>query len=350
MILTQCASCAAPLSLDAPKCVRCKTRYCNAACQRAHWKGGHKKTCEQIANGGGAERYHAFRKALEANTAAEIACAKDVPAGARCYFCGEDQCEFGAGTPVATSALVRGCSCRGTEGFVHSWCLAERARAECGGLATLTPWTTCRCCKQEYHGIVKCVLGWACWDANLNAADAELRCKAMTEFGIGLMGVDRHEEAFRVLDAAVGLQFSITVTTQCPHAMTRTQCYLAMCCSKLGRGTDKFGGNKHPHDGLTVMRLVFMFALEKLSTTDSRHLCAMGLAECLLAEDLIEEARRLLSDEYFLAARYFGNDHATTIGLSFQSAQAEYKMHFFGRDGYRGDLLASIKRHHHVHS
>ena len=30
MILTNCAACAAPLAHDAPRCVRCKLRYCNA--------------------------------------------------------------------------------------------------------------------------------------------------------------------------------------------------------------------------------------------------------------------------------------------------------------------------------
>ena len=29
MILTNCAACAAPLAHNAPRCVRCKTRYCN---------------------------------------------------------------------------------------------------------------------------------------------------------------------------------------------------------------------------------------------------------------------------------------------------------------------------------
>ena len=34
MILTTCAACAAPLAHDAPRCVRCWTRYCNATCQK----------------------------------------------------------------------------------------------------------------------------------------------------------------------------------------------------------------------------------------------------------------------------------------------------------------------------
>ena len=34
MILTTCAACAAPLAHNAPRCVRCKLRYCNATCQQ----------------------------------------------------------------------------------------------------------------------------------------------------------------------------------------------------------------------------------------------------------------------------------------------------------------------------
>ena len=32
MILTNCAACAAPLAHDAPRCIRCHTRYCNKTC------------------------------------------------------------------------------------------------------------------------------------------------------------------------------------------------------------------------------------------------------------------------------------------------------------------------------
>ena len=32
MLLINCAACAAPLAHDAPRCVRCRTRYCNATC------------------------------------------------------------------------------------------------------------------------------------------------------------------------------------------------------------------------------------------------------------------------------------------------------------------------------
>ena len=43
MILTNCAACAAPLAHNAPRCVRCKVRYCNSTCQHGErvkcWRG-----------------------------------------------------------------------------------------------------------------------------------------------------------------------------------------------------------------------------------------------------------------------------------------------------------------------
>ena len=41
MILTTCAACAAPLAHTAPRCVRCKLRYCDSTCQHDHWRRGH---------------------------------------------------------------------------------------------------------------------------------------------------------------------------------------------------------------------------------------------------------------------------------------------------------------------
>ena len=66
MILTTCAACAAPLAHDAPRCVRCKLRYCNKTCQHDHWRRGHKQMCKKIHRGGNAEQYNADKKYKEA--------------------------------------------------------------------------------------------------------------------------------------------------------------------------------------------------------------------------------------------------------------------------------------------
>ncbi len=66
MILTNCAACAAPLAHNAPRCVRCKSRYCNRTCQMDHWRRGHKQMCKKIHRGGNAEQCHADKKYKEA--------------------------------------------------------------------------------------------------------------------------------------------------------------------------------------------------------------------------------------------------------------------------------------------
>ena len=52
MLLINCAACAAPLAINAPRCVRCRTRYCNSTCQHDHWRRGHKQMCKKIHRGG----------------------------------------------------------------------------------------------------------------------------------------------------------------------------------------------------------------------------------------------------------------------------------------------------------
>ena len=89
MILTTCAACAAPLAHNAPRCVRCHTRYCNATCQHDHWRRGHKQMCKKIHRGGNAEQYHADKKYKEAVAVAVEACAEDVKGQTpiTCLFC-----------------------------------------------------------------------------------------------------------------------------------------------------------------------------------------------------------------------------------------------------------------------
>ena len=164
MIITNCASCAAPLAHEAPRCVRCKTRHCNSTCQHDHRRRGHKQICKKIHRGGNAEQYHADTKYKEAVKVAVEACADDTK-GQTCYICTE------AVHWKTKEGLVRGCACRGTAGFSHILCLEEQAKilreeAEENNLdvrPSWIRWSTCSLCEQEYHGVVACALGWACW-------------------------------------------------------------------------------------------------------------------------------------------------------------------------------------------
>ena len=105
----------------------------------------------------------AAQKYEEAVAVAVEKCAEDT-ADQRCYICLE------AVHPDTNEGLVRGCACRGGAGFAHVSCLARQAKilvedAEARELddSKFERWYTCGLCEQDYHGVVLCALGWACW-------------------------------------------------------------------------------------------------------------------------------------------------------------------------------------------
>ena len=213
MILTQCAVCATELGLSlGKKCGRCSTRYCGAECQKQHWEeGGHDKLCKKIKKAGGAEQYNANKKYTEAVAVAVEKCADDTK-GQTCYICTQ------ALHWKTKEGLVRMCSCRGTSGFAHVSCLAEQAKillaeAEENNLddkvknARFDRWHMCSLCEQEYHGVVRCALGWACWKTYLGRPEADrVRAGAMNLLGNGLSVARHDEEALSVREAELSME------------------------------------------------------------------------------------------------------------------------------------------------
>merc|ERR1719174_2540243 len=123
MFPSHCAACAKPLAATAPRCMNCKTGYCDAACQLKDWNNGHKKKCKKIARGGGAEQYYVNRKAKKAADAAVVACAaQGVPQDAECFICKTSINSM----PRSSEGIVRGCACRGTMGLAHLSCLVRQ--------------------------------------------------------------------------------------------------------------------------------------------------------------------------------------------------------------------------------
>ena len=210
MLLTTCAACAKPLEHDAPAhCVNCRTRYCSDRCLRYHaHRGGHDENCDEIASGGGAEQHHANKKYEEAAAEAVEECAEDTE-GQTCYICLEDGADEG---------LVRMCACRGASGIAHLSCLARHAKilvqeAEERNLNTAAfntrwrLWDTCGLCKQDYHGVVACALGWACWKTYLGRPERDSnRQLAMSVLGGGLSEARHHEDALSVYEAELAME------------------------------------------------------------------------------------------------------------------------------------------------
>ena len=113
---------------------------------------------------------------------------------------------------------MRMCACRGTAGFAHVSCLAEQAKilvaeAEENNLGDkalderLLRWHTCSLCEQEYHGVVRCALGWACWKTYVGRPETdEARRLAMTMLGNGLSDAGHHEDALSVREAELSMK------------------------------------------------------------------------------------------------------------------------------------------------
>ena len=157
-----------------------------------------------------AEKYHATKKCAEAVAVAARACAEETE-GQTCYICTEGiKRDTGEG-------LVRMCACRGTAGFAHVTCLAEEAKilwASAEGnnnatarMAALQRWYICRLCEQEYHGLVRCALGWACWMTYLDRpVTASIRINAITFLGSSLTcSREQYVEALAVFDAHLAI-------------------------------------------------------------------------------------------------------------------------------------------------
>jgi tetratricopeptide (TPR) repeat protein len=330
MILTNCASCAAPLGLSlGKKCGRCSTRYCGPECQKQHWEeGGHDKLCKKIKKAGGAEQYNANKKYAEAVTVAAEACADDTK-GQTCYICTQ------ALHWKTKEGLVRGCSCRGTAGFAHVSCLAEQAKilmdeAEANNLdweaknPRFRRWDTCSLCEQHYYGDVHCALGWGCWKTYLGRAETDqLRGMAMSLLGNGLYEAGYQEDALSVREADLAMMRRIG---DCEENRLSVQGNLANSYQIHGRyeeanclwreaysGRLKLGGEEHEH------------------TLRSANNYAISLVNL----ERFEEAKALLRKTLPVAQRALGDDQVT-LRLRWVSARALYEDPAATLDDLRG--------------
>ena len=309
MILTQCACCAAPLPHLAKQCSRCKTRYCGPACQAQHWKeGGHDKVCKKIKRGGGAEQYHADKQYKEAVKVAVEKCADDTK-GQTCYICTE------AVHWKTKEGLVRGCSCRGTSGFAHVSCLTEQAKilvaeGEENNLddeefnERFDRWHTCSLCEQQYHGVVRCALGWACWKTYVGRPEDQTQCMAMNLLGTGLQNVERHADTLSVREAELSME----------RRLGSTEDTILIVKSNLATS---YGNVGQLEKALRMRRDVYSGRL-KLSGEEHFNtlVAASNYAESLVVRERYAEAKALWLKTISVARRVFGDRAVLTLKLN----------------------------------
>ena len=317
MILTQCAVCATELGFSlGKKCGRCSTRYCGAECQVQHWKeGGHDTLCKPIKRAGGAEQYNANKKYAEAVTVAAETCADDTK-GQTCYICTETVHRH------TKEGLVRGCACHTTEGFVHVSCLAEQAKilfAEAEekklGPKVLNErwkrWNTCGLCKQRYHGVVYCALGWACWKTYLGRQETDqVRCMAINVLGLCLHHAKHYEEALSVGEAELALDRRLGASE---YNILAVQANLAMTYAELGRLEEALLLKRDVHSATLKL-----YGEEHLETL----LEANNYANALCSLERYAEAKALFQKTTPVARRVLGESHELTLRMRWNYADA----------------------------
>ncbi len=319
MILTKCAVCATELGLSlGKKCGRCSTRYCGPECQVQHWKeGGHDQLCKLIKKAGGAEQYNANNKYTEAVAVAAEACAEDTK-GQTCYICTQ------ALHWKTKEGLVRGCSCRGTAGVVHVSCLVEQAKILCDEAVENNldnkafnerwrRWDTCSLCEQEYHGVVSCALGWACWKTYLGRPETDRRIMAMSMLGKGLHEARHYEDALPVYEAELCMK-------------RRVGAPLGNILIVMGNIATTYRNVGRNEEALPLMRDTY-FGFLRLNGEQHYDTIreASNYANSLVGLNRFEEAKTLLRKMIPVVRRVLGENHDLMLTMRWNYAEALYK-------------------------
>ena len=339
MILTQCAACATDLGLTlGKKCGRCSTRYCGPECQVQHWKeGGHDKLCKLIKKAGGAEQYNANKRYTEAVAVAVERCADDTK-GQTCFICTQ------ALHWKTREGLVRGCACRGTAGFAHVSCLAEQAKillaeAEENNLSAKvceerwTRWQTCSLCEQDYHGVVRCALGWACWKTYLGRPEGDgPRGMAMTQLGNGLFGAQQYADALSVEEAKLSLLRRIGAPE---GRILIAQGNLAGTYDALGRSEEALSMRRDVYAGYLKA-----FGEEHVESLVAAH----NYATSLIDLHHHAEVRSLMLETMPVARRVLGESNELALKLRWSYALALYT----DKGATLDDLLEAVETLEHT--
>jgi len=292
--------------------VACETRYCSDRCLRYHaHRGGHDDECAEIASGGGAEQHHAGKKYEEAVSDAVEECAEDTE-GQTCFICMDGDAEEG---------LVRGCSCRGASGFVHVSCLARQAKilVEEADERDLDDnqwhrWYKCSLCEQQYHGVVRSALSWACWKTYLGRPEADwARTCAMTQLGNALHDAKHYEEALSVKEAVLSMQQRLGASEK---NVLITQGNLACTYELVGR----------LEEALSMERDVYSGRL-RLNGEEHIHtlMAANNYANGLLTLQRYAEAKALMRKTIPLARRVLGESDTLNFKMRKICATALYE-------------------------
>ena len=175
-------------------------------------------------------------------------------------------------------------------------------------------WVKCSLCEQDYHGVVKCALGWACWKTYLGRPEADWAWRdAMTQLGNGLYEAGRHEDELSVREADLAMERRVGASE---GSILIAQGNLATTYSALGRHREALLMQRDVYSGTLRLR-----GEEHGDTL--REAC--NYADALLHAKRFEEARLLLRRQMPVARRVLEENDETTLRMKWYYARALYE-------------------------
>jgi tetratricopeptide (TPR) repeat protein len=177
-----------------------------------------------------------------------------------------------------------------------------------------TRWHTCSLCEQDYHGVVRCAIGWACWKTYLGRPETNVaRRSALTQLGNGLSAIKNYEDALSVREAELSMERRLGSSEE-DIFIAHTN--LAMTYSSLGRFEEALQMERDIYSGR-----VKLHGDEHLLTLQA----ANNYASSIIGLKRFEEAKSLLRKTILVARRVLGDGNDVTLSLRANYAMALYE-------------------------
>ncbi|CAH0373114.1 unnamed protein product [Pelagomonas calceolata] len=175
-------------------------------------------------------------------------------------------------------------------------------------------WRKCSLCGQNYHGVVACALGWACWKTYVDRSETdEARKMAINVLGNGLYEARHYEESLSVKEAELSMRRRVGASKQ---NMLGMQNNLAGVYRMLGR-------DEH---ATRMLRDIYSGRL-KLHGEEHKETfgAALNYASSLVKLLRFEEAKSLLRRTMPVTRRVLGDTVQITLKMRLCYAFALYK-------------------------
>ena len=175
-------------------------------------------------------------------------------------------------------------------------------------------WDTCSLCEQEYHGVVRCALGWACWKTYVGRPETDqVLGMAMSVLGNGLFVAQKNEDALAVQEAELSMRRRLGASEEYILAL---QSNLAGTYGELGLLEKSLSMKRDVYSG--YLRL-------HGEEHENTLLAASNYASSFKSLERFEEARSVFRKAIPVARRGLGESHELTLKMRWIYAKALYE-------------------------